>query len=490
MADRKHALPVSRKEDFSAWYQAVTAGADLAENACVRGCMVIKPYGFAIWERMQAIMDAKFKELGHCNCYFPLLIPVDLFEREADHVAGFAKEMAIVTHHRLEQRDGKLIPASPLETPLAIRPTSELIIGESMSRWIKSYRDLPVLINQWCNVMRWEMRTRLFLRTSEFLWQEGHTAHETEEEARKEARTMHDVYYWFVHDILKISCIPGKKPDHDRFAGAVDTFSIEAMMQDGKALQAATSHYLGQNFARAMNIQFQGRDDKLHLAHTTSWGSTTRLIGGLIMVHSDDDGLNLPSEVAPYHVVIIPLLKGSDRDDDIVSFCHSIKRAIEKSARVFIDLKEAEAQNKKWDYVRKGVPLICEIGLRELEDQSVSIIKRASNLEKLRIPLNKFEEQIEDMLIEHDKILQQKNEEYFRENTRDDIKTYSELKELFETENKFVIAKWSGSQENVNLLDEIGITIRCIPRQQSNAKGKCILTNEDADMDVILAKSY
>lgn len=452
--------------------------------------MVIKPYGYAIWELMQSILDSKFKELGHTNCYFPLLIPIDLFEREAEHVAGFAKEMAIVTHHRIELKDGKLVPASPLETPLAIRPTSELIIGESMARWIKSYRDLPVLINQWCNVMRWEMRTRMFLRTSEFLWQEGHTAHETEDEARREAKTMHGVYYWFIHDVLKIACIPGKKPDHDRFAGAVDTFSIEAMMQDGKALQAATSHYLGQNFARAMDIRFQGRDDKLHYAHTTSWGSTTRMIGALIMAHSDDDGLNLPSEIAPYHVVIIPLLKGLGRDDEIISYCRDIRETIGDAARVFIDPKEIEPQNKKWDYVRKGVPFICEIGIKELEGQTVSITKRASNLEKAQMELSIFKHQIKNMLQEHDELLLQKSEEYFRANVRADIRTFPELKALFQTENKFVMVKWSGSPQKIELLDEIGVTIRCIPFRQSNAKGKCILTGEDACTDVVLAKSY
>ena len=325
---RKNALSITRAENFSSWYQAGITEADLAENSSVRGCMVIKPYGFAIWERIQAILDAKFKELDHVNCYFPMFIPVDLFEKEAAHVAGFAKEMAIVTHHRLEMVDGKLVPAGPLEVPLAVRPTSELIIGESFSRWVKSYRDLPVLVNQWCNVVRWEMRTRMFLRTSEFLWQEGHTAHETEAEAREEATTMHCVYQWFFEDILKMFSIPGRKPDYDRFAGAVETLSIESMMQDGKALQAATSHYLGQNFAKATDIQFQGRGGELQYAHTTSWGCSTRIIGGLIMSHSDDDGLNLPSEIAPYHVVIIPLIKDESSRNTVIEYCEKLKKGL------------------------------------------------------------------------------------------------------------------------------------------------------------------
>jgi prolyl-tRNA synthetase len=490
MSNRKHALSVTRAEDFSEWYQAVIAGADLAETSCVRGCMVIKPYGFAIWERMQSILDARFKELGHVNCYFPMLIPVELFEKEAEHVAGFAKEMAIVTHHRLEQKDGKLVPASPRETPLAIRPTSELIIGESMARWVNSYRDLPVLINQWCNVMRWEMRTRLFLRTSEFLWQEGHTAHETEAEAWAETRTIHDVYHWFIRDVLKMFCLRGQKPNHDRFAGAVETLSIEAMMQDGKALQAATSHYLGQNFAKAVNMQFQGRDEILHHAFTTSWGISTRIIGGLIMSHSDDDGLNLPSAVAPYHVVIIPVLRDSSQDAGIMEYCDKLKAALPGMVRVFVDTKETSPQNKKWDYIRKGIPFICEVGGRELQDEEVCVTKRAHDLEKIQIKSNEFVANISEMLDDHDTVLQEKGEIFGKSKIRDDIESFDELKEFFAKDSGFVLAKWSGSEEKLGLLDEIAVSIRCIPSEQSGTKGRCILTGQDASMDIVLAKSY
>lgn len=488
---QKHALSITRNEDFSAWYQAVITGADLAENSSVRGCMVIKPYGFAIWERMQLILDTKFKELGHVNAYFPMFIPIDLFEKEAEHVAGFAKEMAIVTHHRLEQKDGKLIPAGELETPLAIRPTSELVIGEAMARWVKSYRDLPVLVNQWCNVVRWEMRTRMFLRTTEFLWQEGHTAHETEKEAREETIQMHEVYKWFICDVLKIFGIPGKKPEHDKFAGAVDTYTVEAMMQDGKALQAATSHFLGQNFSKAVNIQFQGRDEGLHYAFTTSWGISTRIVGGLIMAHSDDDGLNLPSEIAPYQVVIIPLIKNDSDQDKIFEYCQKIKDKSPKGTRIFIDKKEISPQNKKWDYVRKGVPFICEIGLKEVENNSVYFTKRASNLEKASMSFDEFTSNLEKLLIEHDEALKSKNENFCFSRISKSVTNVDELKEFFaKNENGFVIAKWSGLSENIEILDEMAVTIRCIPTKQSGTSGKCILTGKDATLDVVFAKSY
>ena len=484
----QHALKTLRSEDFSAWYQEVITGADLAENANVRGCMVIKPYGYAIWERMQRILDDKFKELGHTNAYFPLFIPVDLFEREAEHVAGFAKEMAIVTHHRLEQKDGKLIPAGKLETPLAVRPTSELIIGESMAKWAKSYRDLPILVNQWCNVVRWEMRTRMFLRTAEFLWQEGHTAHETETEARKEAVQMHEVYKWFICDVLKMFGISGKKPGYDKFAGAVDTYTVEAMMQDGKALQAATSHYLGQNFAKAVGIKFQGRDGKLQYAHTTSWGISTRIIGGLIMSHSDDDGLNLPSQVAPYHVVIIPMIK-NEHSHYVMEYCNKIKFMLPDSIRCFIDTKEYSPQNKKWDYVRKGVSFILEIGNKEVENESICVTKRLS-LDKQNMSLAEFVTSIEAMLKQHDELLKIRNND-FCNSTIVQVKEFGELCEFFKSgQTGFVKAKWSGTSKNLELLDELAVSIRCTKTEQSGTIGKCILTGEDATTDAVFAKSY
>lgn len=488
MSGLKHALKTTRSENFSEWYQEVISGAELAENAAVRGCMVIKPYGFAIWERIQQILDKKFKELGHLNAYFPMFIPVDLFEKEAEHVAGFAKEMAIVTHHRLEQKNGKLIPAGELETPLAVRPTSELIIGESMARWVKSYRDLPLLLNQWCNVVRWEMRTRMFLRTTEFLWQEGHTAHETEEEAREEAIRMHEVYNWFICDILKMFAIPGKKPEYDKFAGAKDTYTTEVILQDGKALQAATSHYLGQNFSKAVGIEFQGRDTKLHYAHTTSFGLSTRIVGGLIMSHSDDDGLNLPSDIAPYHVVIIPLLKG-ENSDPILNYCNKIKENLSKDIRVFIDEKEDTPQNKKWNYIRKGVPLILEIGNKELQNNSIYFTKRIS-MEKQTLKFEEFIATIKDLLNKHDMELKNRNDKRCFEKINRDINSIDKLKEFFNKQNGFVIAKWAGLETNLDKLEELALTIRCIPTDQSNNVGKCILSGKDTNIEAVFAKSY
>jgi prolyl-tRNA synthetase len=488
--NRKRALSVSRAENFSEWYQEVISSAELADSSSVRGCMVIRPYGFAIWERIQSILDAKFKKLGHLNCYFPMLIPVSLFEKESEHVDGFAKEMAIVTHHRLTKKDGHLVPESPLEVPFAIRPTSELIIGESMSKWVQSYRDLPLLINQWCNVMRWEMRTRPFLRTSEFLWQEGHTAHETADEAIRESRTMHDVYRWFIKDVLKMQCIWGAKPDYDRFAGAVETLSIEAMMQDGKALQAATSHYLGQNFSKAVNIRFQGRDEEMHYAYTTSWGLSTRIIGGIIMAHSDDDGLNLPSAVAPYHVVIIPVLRGNQDDVRVIEYCSEIKTRLPVDIRAFVDTKDSQSIEKKWNYVRKGVPLICEIGVREIDDDSVCIVKRAHDLEKLQMKISEFAANISQMLSEHDSELAKKNTNFFQNNIRKDINSFEDMREFFQNESGFVVAKWSGSSEELDKLDEISVSIRCIPEEQSGTSGRCLLTGKDSTIDAVFAKSY
>ena len=496
--ERKNALSVSREEDFSKWYLAAIDGADLAENSSVRGCMVIKPYGYAIWENIQGILDAKIKELGHVNCYFPMFIPIDLFAKEADQVAGFAKEMAIVTHRKLEVQDGKLTPSAPLEIPLAVRPTSELIVGESFSNWIKSYRDLPVLINQWCNVVRWEMRTRMFLRTTEFLWQEGHTAHETSEEALSEAKLMHDVYHWFVRDILKMFCVVGEKPTHEKFPGAEKTFTIELMMQDGKALQGATSHYLGETFAKAMNIQFQGRDGDFHYAKTTSWGITTRIVGAIIMSHGDDDGINLPSYIAPYHVVIVPIVKDPCDFDAIFAYCEKIKNSCPKNVRIYVDKKETSAQNKKWDYVRKGVPFICEIGKRDMENNSIFYIKRAENLQKESVDFDVFVSSIERMLEHHDEILQQKNIDICEQKIRKDVRNIDDIVDIFnKQENSFVFGKIcddidfeDGSHPAVKTLNDLNVSIRCLPSGQSGSIGRCVLTGKEASIDVVFAKSY
>ena len=482
------ALTVKRDENFSEWYQEVILKADLAENSDVRGCMVIKPYGYSIWERMQRILDDKFKELGHLNAYFPLFIPVDLFEKEAEHVAGFAKEMAIVTHHKLEKVGDKLVPAGKLEVPLAVRPTSEMIIGKAYSRWIKSYRDLPIMVNQWANVVRWEMRTRLFLRTSEFLWQEGHTAHATEEEAIDESKRMHEVYKWFIKDVLKMYTIPGKKPDYDRFAGAIETYTVEAMMQDGKALQSATSHYLGQNFAKATNIQFQDKDGKQQYAYTTSWGASTRLIGGLIMSHADDDGLNLPSEVAPYHVVIVPVLRVQS-SAEVLSYCEKLKTLLDSKCRVLIDVKNDTPQNKKWNWIRKGVPFICEIGQREQENNTVFFTKRANSLEKETLLFDEFIDKINELIAIHDEVLAKKLNDKCNSMIIN-VETFDEMVEYFKNNSGFVKAKWAGLPDGLAKLEDLSVSIRCIPQEQCRSLGKCILTGTETVQDVIIAKSY
>ena len=380
----KHALPVTR-DDFSAWYQSVITEADLAEESGVRGCMVIRPWGYGIWERMQRLLDDRIKATGHENCYFPLFIPLSYFEKEAEHVEGFAKEMAVVTHHRLIA-DGKggLVPdpEAKLEEPLVVRPTSETVIGTAFARWVQSWRDLPVLINQWANVVRWEMRTRMFLRTTEFLWQEGHTAHATAEEAREETLRMLEEYRAFAEDCLALPVIAGEKPENERFPGAVATYSIEAMMQDGKALQAGTSHFLGTNFAHAQNIRFQNASGELEYANTTSWGVSTRMIGGVIMVHGDDDGLRAPPRVAPWQVVIVPMLRDAPEDEAIVSYCKALQKdlaatsAFGEPVRALLDLKPAKAATKRWAWVKKGAPLILEVGGRDVAGGNVSLIRR------------------------------------------------------------------------------------------------------------------
>ena len=371
----KHALSVTRAQDFSAWYQAVIAEADLAEDSGVRGCMVIRPWGFGIWERIQRLLDDRIKATGHENCYFPLFIPLSYFAKEAEHVEGFAKEMAVVTHHRLiSDGQGGLTPdpAAKLEEPLIVRPTSETVIGAAMSRWVQSWRDLPVLINQWANVVRWEMRTRMFLRTSEFLWQEGHTAHATKAEAVDETLKMLEVYRAFAEDQLAMPVTAGEKPAHERFPGADNTYSIEAMMQDGKALQAGTSHMLGQTFSKAQNIRFQDKEGELAHAWTTSWGVSTRLIGGVIMTHGDDDGLRLPPAIAPQQVVIVPMLRDAPEDEALLAYCQEIAgdlrklSALGEPVRVLLDTKAIKASNKRWNWVKKGAPIIVEIGPRDM----------------------------------------------------------------------------------------------------------------------------
>ncbi len=385
MSNIRHALSVKRADDFAAWYQEVISAADMAEESGVRGCMVIKPWGYGIWERIQRLLDDRIKDAGHDNCYFPIFIPLANFEREAAHVDGFAKEMAVVTHHRLiAGSDGKLIPdpEAKLEEPLIVRPTSETIIGDAMARWVQSWRDLPLLTNQWANVVRWEMRTRMFLRTTEFLWQEGHTAHETAAEAKAHTLRMLEVYRACAEDDLALPVIVGEKPENERFPGAVETWSIEAMMQDGKALQAGTSHYLGTNFSAAAGIKFQGRDGDQELCHTTSWGVSTRMIGGIIMAHGDDDGLRVPPTIAPRQVVILPMLRGKDEDAALIDYCEELRAGLAgktvfgEKLRVAMDVKPGKAAAKRWDFVRKGAPIIVEVGGRDMDNGVISLLRR------------------------------------------------------------------------------------------------------------------
>jgi prolyl-tRNA synthetase len=381
----KHALSVTRRENFASWYQQLIAEADLAEESGVRGCMVIRPWGYGMWERIQKLMDADIKAAGVENCYFPLFIPLSFFEKEADHVDGFAKEMAVVTHHRLVQDGkGRLIPdpASKLEEPLVVRPTSETVIGSAMSRWVQSWRDLPLMVNQWANVVRWEMRTRMFLRTSEFLWQEGHTAHATRDDAMAETHRALEMYRAFAEGPLAMPVVAGEKPENERFPGAVATFSIEAMMQDGKALQAGTSHYLGTGFAEASDIRYQDREGAQQYAHTTSWGVSTRMIGGVIMTHGDDDGLRCPPQIAPHQIIIIPMLRETDEDDAILAYCRDLLCALRGEAafgepvRAHLDARAGKASAKRWAWVKKGAPIIVEVGPRDVAGGNVAALRR------------------------------------------------------------------------------------------------------------------
>ncbi len=465
--ERRYALKTRMEDDFSKWYLEAIDSADLADQAITRGCMVIKPYGYSIWENIQSILDQEIKNTGHENCYFPLLIPLDLFDKESKHVDGFAKEMAVVTHHRLEVTNGKLVPSGPLETPLVIRPTSELIIGESFSKWAQSYRDLPIMINQWCNIVRWEMRTRMFLRTMEFLWQEGHTAHETPEEAIAESRTTHEMYYNILQKHLCLHGIKGIKPDHEKFPGAVTTHTIELCMQDGKALQACTSHYLGTNFAKANNIQFQSRTGSLEYAHTTSFGITTRIVGAIVMSHGDNDGINLPTSIAPYHVVIIPM------QNDVLEYCQKIKENISKVCRVHIDAKDKKSSHKRWDYVRKGVPIICEIGRKEVESCSISATFRL-NLEKNTISLDEFSNNITSYLKQHDSELSRRNIELHKTKMiQCDGLSSKQIHELLANENKLISISAEKEAESLcATLDQYGITWRCISQDGISVFGK------------------
>jgi len=494
---RKKALDVTREEDFAEWYQAVITAADMAEHSGVRGCMVIKPWGFRIWEKVQRALDDRIQQTGHENCYFPIFIPLDLIQKEAAHVEGFAKEMAVVTHHRLEARDGKLVPAAPLETPLVVRPTSETMIAEAFARWIQSYRDLPVLINQWANVVRWEMRPRLFLRTSEFLWQEGHTAHATAEEAREETRTMLGVYREVVEDCMAIPVVPGVKSAGERFPGADETHTIEAMMQDGRALQAGTSHYLGQNFSKAADISFQDRYGGTQFVHTTSWGASTRLIGALIMVHADDDGLRLPPRIAPSQVVILPIIRDEAQRETVESACQALADKLRgqsyagEAVRVQVDLRDDGAATKRWNWVKKGVPLICEIGPRDIESGQVAVYNRLDIDAKAAFtPQDEFVASVPSLLEATQSKLLAEARGFQAGMTRTDIADAAGMKAFFEKNLGFVRGKWSEDPDSEEKLRELGVTIRCLPYDQTGTPGTCILTGKPATLDAVFAKAY
>lgn len=485
----------SRSENYSQWYQDLVIKADLAENSAVRGCMVIKPYGYAIWERMQQHLDKMFKDTGHVNAYFPLFIPKSFFSKEASHVEGFAKECAVVTHYRLKNDpDGKGIVVdedAKLEEELIVRPTSETIIWNTYRGWIQSYRDLPILVNQWANVVRWEMRTRLFLRTAEFLWQEGHTAHATAEEAIEETNKMLDVYATFAEEVLAVPVIKGSKTANERFAGALDTMCIEALMQDGKALQAGTSHFLGQNFAKAFDVKFTGKDGKQDYVWATSWGVSTRLMGALIMSHSDDQGLVLPPRLAPIQVVIVPVYKNAEQLDQISKYVDPIIQSLKaKGITVKYDNRDTHKPGWKFaEYELKGVPLRIAIGPRDMESGSVEIARR-DTLEKAVYQVVDLDVKIEHLLNQiQDNIF--KKALTFREENTFRADTWDEFTNLLDSKGGFIYAHWDGTSETEQKIKELTkATIRCIPLNNKQEDGKCILTGKPSIQRVLFARAY
>ncbi len=500
----KTAISPTRAEDYPEWYQQVIKGSDMAEKSPVRGCMVIKPWGYAIWENIVHEMNRMFRDTGVRNAYFPLFIPLSFLEKEAEHVEGFAKECAVVTHHRLEQRGDGLVPAGELQEPLVVRPTSETIIGDAFSKWIKSYRDLPLLINQWANVVRWEMRTRIFLRTSEFLWQEGHTAHATQEEAVVRTRQMLDVYAEFVEEFLAIPVIKGVKTEAETFPGAVETQCIEAMMQDRKALQAGTSHFLGQNFARASGIKFQSREETEEYAWTTSWGTSTRLIGGMIMTHSDDDGLVLPPKIASAHVVLLPIFRKPDDQAAVMAYTEKLAIRLRElryhDRRLEVEIDDREIGGARgWEWVKKGIPLRVEIGPRDIAQDSVFVARRDQpGNKKESIPTDRFVDTVTDLLDDIQGRLFQKALE-FREAHTKTISDAGEFYAYFTPQNNkrpeihggFVLAPWCGASEcESRIKADLSVTIRCIPFDRQPVSGPCIHCGAPADHQVIFAKAY
>ncbi|MBS0650290.1 MAG: proline--tRNA ligase [Verrucomicrobia bacterium] len=500
------AIQPTRQENYPEWYQAVIKAADLAEHSPVRGCMVIKPWGYAIWENMQQILDKMFKDTGHQNAYFPLFIPLSFLEKEAAHVEGFAKECAVVTHHRLEMgKDGKLVPAGPLEEPLIVRPTSETIIGEMFSKWVESYRDLPLLINQWANVVRWEMRTRMFLRTAEFLWQEGHTAHATEQEAREETERMLGVYEHFVQNCLAIPVITGEKTPSERFPGAVATYSIETMTQDRKALQGGTSHFLGQNFAKASEIRFRDAVGETQYAWTTSWGMTTRLIGAMVMAHSDDDGLVLPPRVASSHIVLLPVIHKEETKASVMEYCHALAGQLRhlnyhgRPLTVTIDEREMRGGDKTWSWIKKGVPIRIEVGPRDIaadklplarRDKGHKDIQQVTREELLKTVLSILDEIQNGM---YQRALDFRNSHIKKIDTKEEFYAFFTPKnaENPEIHGGFALAHWCGDLDvEEQIKKDLSVTVRCIPNNSPLEEGKCPISGKPSQRRVIYAKAY
>ncbi len=507
MADKtQHAISPTRAEDYPEWYQQVIRAADLAETSPVRGCMVIKPWGYALWENIQRVLDGMFKATGHRNAYFPLFIPISFLEREARHVAGFAKECAVVTHHRLEATpDGRLRPTGELEEPLIVRPTSETIIGEMFARWVQSYRDLPLLINQWANVVRWEMRTRLFLRTAEFLWQEGHTAHATSGEAMAETMRMLDVYADFAEGYMAMPVIKGEKTEGERFPGAVSTFCIEAMMQDRKALQAGTSHFLGQNFARGCNIRFLDENGQLVHAWTTSWGVSTRLIGAMIMTHADDDGLVLPPRLAPAHAVILPVIHKEETRAGVLEYCRKLAAELRgvlydgRPVEVELDAREGRGGEKTWSWVKKGIPLRLEIGPRDIASDSVFVGRRdraprdraAMPRAELVARLPALLDEIQAGLLERARAFRQAHT--VRIDSKDEFYRFftPANAEKPEIHGGFAMCHFCGDPAvEEQLRNELNVTVRCIPLDAPEEQGRCIISGQPSRRRVVFAKAY
>ncbi|MCM8567904.1 proline--tRNA ligase [Gramella jeungdoensis] len=485
-----------RSDDYSKWYNELVVKADLAENSAVRGCMVIKPYGFAIWEKMQAELDRMFKESGHQNAYFPLFVPKSLFEAEEKNAEGFAKECAVVTHYRLKNdpdNPGKLKvdPEAKLEEELVVRPTSEAVIWNTYKNWIQSYRDLPIKVNQWANVVRWEMRTRLFLRTSEFLWQEGHTAHETKEEALQETELMNDIYAEFAENFMAIPVVKGSKTENERFAGALETYCIEALMQDGKALQAGTSHFLGQNFAKAFDVKFATKDGGLEHVWATSWGVSTRLIGALIMTHSDDKGLVLPPNLAPIQVVIVPIYKGEEQLEQISEVANELVKDL-RAVGISVKYDDRDTQKPGWKFAQyelQGVPVRLAIGPKDLEKGTVELARR-DTLTKEFINRDKVVEKIRSLMTEIQEDLFNKAKS-FRDEHITEVDSFDEFKKVLKQKGGFISAHWDGTPETENKIKELTkATIRCIPFNRKDEAGECVLTGKPSEGRVLFAKAY